>query len=37
MQQYVEHLTKHPWKEINRLFLMAGARLQYLSEKLKKN
>ena len=22
MQQYVEHITKHPWKEINRLFMM---------------
>jgi hemerythrin-like domain-containing protein len=27
MQQYVEHITKHPWKEINRLFMMAEARL----------
>ena len=36
MQQYVEHITKHPWKEINRLFMMVGARFQYVSEKVDK-
>jgi hemerythrin-like domain-containing protein len=36
MQQYVEHITKHPWKEINRLFMMTEARLQYVLEKVKK-
>ncbi len=36
MQQYVEHITKHPWKEINRLFMMEGDRLQYVSEKVDK-
>ncbi len=37
MQQYVKHITKHPWEEINRLFMMAGAQLQYVSEKVEKN
>lgn len=34
MKQYVEHITEHLWKENNRLFLMAEARLQYVSEKV---
>jgi len=34
MQQYVEHITEHLWKENNRLFMMAEARLQYVSEKI---
>jgi len=34
MQKYVEHITEHTWKEINRLFMMAGAQLQYVSEKV---
>ena len=34
MQQYVEHITEHLWKENNRLFMMAEARLQYVSEKV---
>ena len=34
MQQYVEHVTEHLWKENNRLFMMAEARLQYVSEKV---
>ena len=33
MKQYVEHVTEHLWKENNRLFMMAEARLQYVSEK----
>ena len=36
MKQYVEHITEHLWKENNRLFLMAEARLQYVSEKVDK-
>ena len=27
MQQYVEHITEHLWKENNKLFMMAEARL----------
>ena len=34
MQQYVEHITEHLWKENNRLFMMAEARLQYVSKKV---
>ena len=34
MKQYVEHVTEHLWKENNRLFAMAEARLQYVSEKV---
>lgn len=36
MQQYVEHITEHLWKENNKLFMMAEARLQYISEKIDK-
>ena len=34
MEQYVEHVTEHLWKENNRLFVMAEARLQYASERI---
>ena len=34
MQQYVEHITEHLWKENNKLFMMAEARLQYISKKV---
>ncbi|MCV0412412.1 hemerythrin domain-containing protein [Nitrosarchaeum sp.] len=34
MQQYVEHITEHLWKENNKLFMMAEARLQYVSKKV---
>lgn len=34
MHQYVEHVTEHLWKENNRLFMMAEARLQYVAEKV---
>jgi hemerythrin-like domain-containing protein len=34
MQQYVEHITEHLWKENNKLFMMAEARLQYVSQKV---
>ena len=36
MKQYTEHITEHLWKENNKLFLMAEARLQYVSEKVDK-
>ena len=36
MQQYVEHVSEHLWKENNRLFMMAEARLQYVAEKVDK-
>ena len=36
MQQYVEHITEHLWKENNKLFMMAEARLQYVSENVDK-
>jgi hemerythrin-like domain-containing protein len=36
MQLYVEHITEHLWKENNKLFMMAEARLQYVSEKVDK-
>jgi hemerythrin-like domain-containing protein len=36
MKQYVEHITEHLWKENNRLFMMAEARLQYVSQKIDK-
>ncbi len=36
MKQYVEHVTEHLWKENNRLFMMAEARLQYVSTKVDK-
>lgn len=36
MQQYVEHITEHLWKENNRLFMMAEARLQYVAKKIDK-
>jgi len=34
MNEYVQHVTEHLWKENNRLFMMAEARLQYVSEKV---
>lgn len=36
MQQYVEHIIEHLWKENNKLFMMAEARLQYVSKKIDK-
>lgn len=36
MQQYVEHIKEHLWKENNKLFMMAEARLQYVSQKVDK-
>ncbi len=34
MKEYVEHVTEHLWKENNRLFMMAEARLQYVSQQV---
>ena len=34
MKQYVEHITEHLWKENNKLFMMAEARLQHVSDKV---
>lgn len=34
MQQYVDHITEHLWKENNKLFMMAEARLHYVSSKV---
>ena len=34
MKRYVEHITEHLWKENNRLFMMAEARLQYVAQKV---
>jgi len=36
MKLYVEHITEHLWKENNKLFMMAEARLQYVSEQVDK-
>ena len=36
MQLYVEHITEHLWKENNKLFIMAEARLQNVSEQVDK-
>jgi len=34
MKEYVEHVTEHLWKENNRLFMMAEARLQNVSKQV---
>ncbi|MBT3329106.1 MAG: cation-binding protein [Nitrosopumilus sp.] len=34
MQLYTEHITEHLWKENNKLFMMAEARLQHVSKKV---
>jgi len=36
MNEYSEHISQHLWKENNRLFMMAEARLLYVSEKVDK-
>jgi hemerythrin-like domain-containing protein len=36
MQEYVEHVSQHLWKENNRLFVMAEMRLQGHSEQMNK-
>ena len=37
MERYVKHVTEHLWKENNRLFAMAEARLQHVSHKVDAN
>ena len=34
MDEYTQHITEHLWKENNRLFLMAEARLAYVSSQV---
>lgn len=34
MQEYVEHVMQHLWKENHRLFIMAEARLQYVARQV---
>ena len=34
MTQYIQHVTEHLWKENNRLFVMAEARLQHVASKV---
>jgi len=34
LKEYVEHITQHIWKENNRLFMMAEARLQHVSQQV---
>ncbi len=34
MKEYVNHVTEHLWKENNRLFMMAEARLQHVSQQV---
>jgi hemerythrin-like domain-containing protein len=34
LKEYVEHVTEHLWKENNRLFMMAEARLQHVSQQV---
>jgi hemerythrin-like domain-containing protein len=36
MNEYSEHISQHLWKENNRLFMMAEARLQYVAEQVDK-
>jgi hemerythrin-like domain-containing protein len=37
IQEYIEHVTQHIWKENNRLFVMAEMRLQGNSEQVSKS
>ncbi|ABK78372.1 conserved hypothetical protein [Cenarchaeum symbiosum A] len=34
LKEYVQHMTEHLWKESNRLFPMAEARLQHMARKV---
>ena len=36
MNEYSEHISQHLWKENNRLFMMAEARLQYVADQVDK-
>ena len=37
LELYVQHVTEHLWKENNRLFMMADARLNYAAKDIDKN
>ena len=37
LELYVQHVTEHLWKENNRLFMMADARLNYAANEIDKN
>ncbi len=37
LELYVQHVTEHLWKENNRLFMMADARLNYATKDIDKN
>jgi len=37
LQEYVQHVTEHLWKENNRLFMMADARLNHAAKDIDKN
>ncbi len=37
LELYVQHVTEHLWKENNRLFMMADARLNYAATEIDKN
>ena len=37
LEVYVQHVTEHLWKENNRLFMMAEARLNYAAKDVDKN
>ena len=37
LELYVQHVTEHLWKENNRLFMMAEARLNYAAKEVDKN
>lgn len=37
IQEYIEHISQHLWKENNRLFIMAEMRLQGHTEQVNKN
>ena len=37
LKMYIEHVNEHLWKENNRLFMMADARLNYVATEIDKN
>ena len=37
LKMYIEHVNEHLWKENNRLFMMADARLNYVATDIDKN
>jgi len=37
LKMYIEHVNEHLWKENNRLFIMADARLNYVATDIDKN